>query len=372
MNRILNYLLKPLLYIALLYFTLNYFFDVEFSLKSFFGDNDTIVEEELDNNNKRELSDYEKLELEFKNRVDNLENKLLERGYSKSKKCYNQDENDIYCYTNGKYEVIYDQHSKVSFSKKVLKNKLDDYNSEDDFTYIGELLDYDLSFLSSDVNKLLYFISKNYFDSISININGISMDIDIFSSNLVYEFDTYYNNSYDYYYPLSISTIVYDSNLSISKIAEIRKTLYDIAISNNKKLFSYYDYPYLLFNQDINHICGISINEKDGKNMSSSFCHGGTSNTYFRFENSYKNNEFIKVTIKENFFKDHYLEIINRDLKYIGDKLEKEIILDNEIKDKIINYMSNDHEPLLLTINENVEINIKHQYNYYYLQYNIH
>ena len=328
--------------------------------------NEPVIDNNTHNNepNKIELN-----EMKYKENVSNLGEVLLDKGYQKKDDCSDLSDKDDVCYASNQFEIVIDKQLNVSFTKSNVKN-VSNYDSTNDLKQIGEILDYDtLSDNANSINKILNMISKNLISSFNIDTSGLYIHISYYS-NLKYDFRTTINREdFDNLMPTEINLSMKDEKSSNSYI--VKKDIYDMLVSNNKKYLKYYDYPYLHFNKDSNNFCEIEYHEKDGYTVKGSFCHYGSSTTSIEISSDNKENyDFISLSIVSNYFESNYKNIINNDLIYILDKLDLSYKIDNKLFDEIDDFMKKEGRDLKTNLTDNIELSINRtNYNRYNLKY---
>lgn len=326
--------------------------------------------EEEKNNYYNEINNKMKMEKEqFQIERNNLENKLKLLGYKREEKCYDVFYEDDICYSNNMYEFVIKNNS-VSFAKNINVESLKNYDCTNDVKLIesffnkSEIMNY-----SNLICSLINMIGNNNFSSFNIDLDGLYLFISNYSSNLKYNIDYSISYNYEMLYPSDINSIVNSKNNLYTK-----KEMFDLAVTNNKKYFKYYDFINTYFDKNNNIFCNINYKTNDGYIMKSSFCHGGTSNTYYKFNyNKYNNDnyDYIETDIKGINFRELYLNIINNDLEYFSKKLNTKIELNDYNKNLLTKYVSNNELDLSLDINDNITLDIKYYPEYYYQDYKL-
>ena len=318
----------------------------------------------------KEIKEKEHKEKYLKEKNE-LDEKLIKLGFVKNNNCYNITEDKDICYSNNIYEVVIRERDDISFTKNIDKNNLINYDCKSDLSFIGDLLDNnELSKHSNYTCKLINMIGKHYSNSFNIEIDGLYFYISDYSDKLRYNISL---ASYsDIFYPSDINAIINKSDTEDSYI--VKQEIYDLAMIENKKFFYYYDYINMYFNKNSNNICNINYHNNEGYTMESSFCHGGTSNTYYQFDYyKFDKEKYNSITnnIKGAYFKEMYLNIISNDLNYFSKKLNSTIELNDYNKQLLTKFVNNNELDISLNINDTIKINIKYYPNYYFKNYKI-
>ena len=317
-------------------------------------------EKERKNEEEKERKEQEKKE-EKENKLNNINNKLSEFGFIK-KECDNI-RNEYYCYSNNEWQVMIEDDLDLSFKKSVNYGEINSYDTTSDLAYIDDILETNNKYvsLSSSNNIMFSLLFNKTINNFHLEVNNIKTSISQSKSTITYSIDSAYKQSYDSFNKVNLDIILNNTNLY-----NVRKELYDLALSYNKDYFKFYDYPYMYFNESSNNnVCAITFSENK-KTSKSSYCNGGTSNTYFDFsENKAATNDFIEIYIREKYFNEMYLDIINNDLNYISNKTGFESILDDANKEQLINYVNNKDKKLNLIINDHISIDLEYRTNYF-------
>lgn len=326
--------------------------------------------------NYREEMDHlkEKREENYKNAIANLEKNLLELKYAKNSNCYNKIYDEDICFSDNNIEVVYSKKiNRLEISKEINYSDLKNYDSKNDLELIGKLLNNEkIKDNSNEINNLLKKISEGYFDSFTVDIDGLYINISNYYSDLSYTISPSIFFDYDVLKLSYIGSIIRNKDKPNSYIE--KKVLYDFAMSFNKNNYKYYDYATHLFDSNSNNICNINYSQNDGFLMESDYCHGGTSNTSFSF-NYQKYNDIdyntITISIKGDYFKKEYLDIINKDLKYFSNKLNSKLELTANNKKELSEFVNKDSLDLSLEVNNKFEIKITYKPSSYYKSYDI-
>ena len=315
-------------------------------------------ERKLEEERKRE--EKEKKE-EKENYLNHLKNRLSEFGYI-STNCDITRENH-FCFTNNEWKVTIEDDFDLYFIKSVNFKEINSYDTTSDLAYIDDILETNNKYvsLSSSNNTMFSLLFNKTINNFHLEVNNIKTSISQSKSTITYSIDSAYKQSYDSFNKVNLDIILNNTNLY-----NVRKELYDLALSYNKDYFKFYDYPYMYFNESSNNnVCTITFSENK-KTSKSSYCNGGTSNTYFDFsENKAATNDFIEIYIREKYFNEMYLDIINNDLNYISNKTGFESILDDANKEQLTNYVNNKDKKLNLIINDHISIDLEYRTNYF-------
>ena len=240
-----------------------------------------------------------------------LESKLLSMGFQDA----NNEEmcsSDKRCYYKEPYLVSID--SRVTISKNI--EDIDDYNIDEEIKLVEEIYgDYNIHIKQDIMNNII----NNYFNK---GINSFTMEYYKYYLNVIYlskklslivseKSKNEGENIYDF------STII---DTDAKNAMDIRKDFYNIIIEDNKELNQYTDFAYMHFDNDKENLC--EVNYSYGTNQfNSSFCHGGTSNTYYKIDKVQSSNAIkFEIMLKGDYFEKDYKKIINNDLKYINKK----------------------------------------------------
>jgi hypothetical protein len=129
-------------------------------------------------------------------------------------------------------------------------------------------------------------------------------------------------------------------------------------MEENGKHFSFKDYIYDHFKTEGNNLC--SVEYVDGNyNFESSFCHGGSSDTSYRFNYSMNQNEKeVKVVLDNGYFNDYYNSFIKKDIEYFAKKTKKNYKFTDSIKKELTDFMTSNGSSTTLNVSDNFEINI--------------
>lgn len=327
-----------------------------------------VQKNEYYNEKKKENKEQEEKFLKIKNE---LSENLLKLGFIKNDNCHNIIWDKDICYSNNIYEIVNHEYNNISFTKNINNDDLINYDCKCDISFIANLFDNnELSNNSNYICKVINMIGKKYSSSFNIKIGGLYLHISDYSDKLKY--DISYLSYDDIFYPSDINSIINNQDKEDSYI--IKKEMFDLSMLENKKYFNYYDYIDRYFNKNSNNICNINYQSNNGYTMESSFCHGGTSNTYYIFNyNKFNENNYnaITIDIKGNYFKEMYYEIINNDLNYFSKKLNIVLELNDYNKQLLTKFVNNDELDISLSIDDNININIKYYPNYYFKDYKI-
>ena len=113
--------------------------------------------------------------------------------------------------------------------------------------------------------------------------------------------------------------------------------------------------------------------EHEGYIFKSSYCHGGTSNTYYEFtkRENYKNQDTILVTIRPELFEKEYLKMLSRDVKFINNKTDNNFKLTKEDLKEVKKVASNTKDSYTFVIDYKLEITVSFNKNskFYTIKY---
>ena len=327
-----------------------------------------IQKEAYRNEKEKKRKENEEKFLKIKNE---LGENLLKLGFIQKDNCYSIFWDKDICYSNNIYEIVNHEYNSISFTKNVNEKDLINYDCKNDVTFIANILDNnELSINSYYICKVINLIGNRYSSSFSIKIGGLYLDISDYSNKLKYNISNSLYN--DTFYPNDIRSIINSEGKENSYV--IKKEMFDLAMLDNKKYFDFYDYINTYFNKNSNNICNVNYHSSNGYIMDSSFCHAGTSNTYYQF-NYHKfdeqNYNSIIIDIKGEYFKKMYFDIINNDLNYFSNKLNLTLELNDYNKQLLTKFVNNDELDISLSISDNIIINIKYYPNYYFRDYKI-
>lgn len=283
------------------------------------------------------------------------------------------------CYVKGNF-VAEPSGPYTYFYKDVKESSLEGYALEEDVAFFEELYDFTIS--EDLINQLKDYIGTfkhNSTDNFNIYIDDLYFSFDWRSGNgwnsdyIEYMFDKRDYNDYESLTPERID--IFNSGNSNEAKNNNRKALYEIIMNNNnKEHYTYNDYAPIHFEGNSEDICNIEYITKEGYTFEGSFCHGGTSTTYFKVESGREDEQDYDRVILEmepEVFKEKYMEILNKDLEYFNSRLETNYKLTNNDNNmtNLRNIVENKTEKVSLTLSDSFQIDIEFKYDDYYVTY---
>ncbi len=278
---------------------------------------------------------------------------------------------DQRCFENNDY-YAYISNGFVNFDIKVTKDEVLKYDCTKDLEMFKDIFEKDnFPKLSSKINYFIRIFPKEGLSSMNFKFNRLSIYMSYYGSDLHYRISRGINidDNYEIDY---VDSIIDKQPVNINLINERKTDLYNFLIDDNKSSFFYYDYFYNYFNEAILDVCSIVIEGKDDYIINSSFCHGGTSNTYLEIEKKgYPNEEpfSVKIDFKGDYFIKNFVNVISNDLKYFSNKNGMTYELSDENKTKLTEFINSKSTSIDLVINDSMSINITYKPDNYYKDY---
>ena len=304
---------------------------------------------------------------------ERLENWLEEKGFVKN------NDNEICsritaanCYVKDGY-VAKLRSSYIDYYKPIKLDTLAGYNLEEDISYFSKLNDITIpDYLISQLKEYIGTFGLNTTSNFNIQIDNLYFSFRWYSNYIIYSFSTRNFDSYESLLPEYID--IFNPGNTVEEKNNNRRALYNIIMSNNKEHYKYVDYAVTHFDDDSNNLCNIKYITRDGFTFDSSFCHGGTSSTYFRVtegKSASQNYESVILEIKKDAFVEKYIDILNKDLEYFNKKIGYKHKLSDDDMTELRNLVENKKDNISLTLSDNLQVDIKLNSIYYAITYNI-
>ena len=300
-----------------------------------------------------------------------LDKTLKEMGYTKvndDKRCLK----DETCYSNKVYFIRYGNNVLLQVAKDIKPEKLKNYDSKGDLLLLGKLLNEEsLSKRTKIFNELFHkFNHEKGIHNFFLHLDGYMIST-YYSLNNTLEYTIAKNysdiNEYDFEY---LDTILND--YKSDKANKLRIDLFEFAIKNKKKYFPYYELVNTYLDYGNNNLCSFNI-EHEGYIFKSSYCHGGTSNTYYEFtkRENYKNQDTILVIIRPELFEKEYLKMLSRDVKFINNKTDNNFKLTKADLKEVKKVASNTKDSYTFVIDYKLEVTVSFNKNskFYTIKY---
>ena len=319
------------------------------------------LEEEETEEEKEEPSMLEQIEDAYAEEAKGIIARLRQRGFTDSDEC---DGLRGKCMSDGTFFAGVDtRYPYVAFKKHASEEDIKTYDVTDDidlFTYVFERESF--TFID-DLNGLINNFSDNMYN---VDILDKSLYIQTFFYKDQEEIAFYvsYMNEYDNEYtPQDINSILMDENNSAEEI----KRMHDAAMKNNAKFFKFADYITLHLEGAMTDICSVELYNSGNHYADADYCHGGTSNVFFRFAKGKDydakdvKDSVVRIVVSAGYFENNYKELIKTDLAYFNKKLDKKFTMKKEKYDKIetlIESTSTEDEKIKITVNKSLSINI--------------
>lgn len=274
------------------------------------------------------------------------------------------------CFKKDKYFITYD--TRTTYLKIYVdgtKENIDNYDYTDDFELLEEMYNSKIN-ISDSIKKLINSFDRSKFYNFNVETDGMYVSVAYYYDGLEYIIGSrHITEEKAIFKPISLDTMIFlpkDNDKT-----NFMKRLYDISMENNKQYFKYNDYFYEALKNTGKDLCSVEYIEGN-YSFSSSFCHGGTSNAYYRFNYSKSNAEYdqIKLNYNSNYFSDYYLNIIKNDLEYFSKKLNTKLSLSEENTSLIKDFMNKESHNETIIISPKLSIDLK-MTNYSVRYYNI-
>ena len=322
--------------------------------------------------NEKENLENEEVKIDPSSRLDYVAKQLTAKEYEQRDNCYNQVQNKDICYYNNEYTFILKNDNYIQVTKEI--NDLNNFDSKKDLDFFEELIDSkNYSIHANNLNNLSKSIANNKIYSYKIKTNPFEFSQARYSKTAIYTLRLLSYNYENKFLPVEIDATLNNQET----LHEGKKDLYEAIASYNKDLLMFYDFPYIHFNKEDNNICKINYHDKSRYTMESSFCHGAASNTSFAFKIETEiDYNYLELNVKGSYFREMYLDIINKDINYINEKINSNIKLYESHMTSITNYISNGFNyKYNLKINNDLEIELIHPSDdtndYYIIRYKI-
>ena len=277
------------------------------------------------------------------------------------------------CFKKDRYFITY---STLSTSLTIYvdgtKENINKYDYKKDFELIDSIYDKHIE-ISDNAKKLINEFDRTKFHLLNIETDGMRIHMAYYYDGLEYIISPRtIREEKSIFKPISLDVMI--SSLKDNKKIDFMKKLYDISMENNKQYFKYNDYFNVALNNTGSNLCSLGYVE-GSYNFSSSFCHGGTSDAYYRFDYVKRNLDYdqIKINYKSNYFRDYYLDVIKKDLDYFSKKLNTKLTLSTENTTLIKDFMNKEIHDTTITISPKVSIDLEmvnFSVRYYYITYN--
>ncbi len=274
------------------------------------------------------------------------------------------------CFKKDNYFITYNTMSTLlNIYVDGTKDNIKNHNYTKDFELLDEMYNRKIN-ISDNIKKLINDFDRFNFHNINIETDNMYVRIAYYYDGLEYTISPrYISEEKTIFKPISLDTII--SSLKDNDKTNFMKRLYDISMENNKQYFKYNDYFYVALKNTSKDLCSVGYIEGN-YSFSSSFCHGGTSDAYYRFNYSKSKSEYDQIILnyKGNYFSDYYLNIIKNDLEYFSKKLNTKLSLSKENTSLIKDFMNKESHNETIIISPKLSIDLE-MTNYSVRNYNI-
>ena len=307
---------------------------------------------------------------DFKERelIEETNKKIVEKVLKLGFKQINQDcRKDYECYTDGTYVLEYNTKGVYPEFSRITEDPINmNYDSKADLEFFSKLYNLPNMIKFDGIFDEIINTFDDSYNTFSIDSYNINMEVSYYSNEL--HFRVLHGSIYNYKSNKigSLDTIITKTDLNNDN--KKRMFYYDSTIKYNKGNYPYSDFLNAYLLRDSVDICKIDFEGKNYYNMESSFCHGGTSNTYFRYKYEVDRPriyDVITVDLKGEYFKENYLNIISNDLKYFSNKGIPNLELSEANKTELTDFIQSNTERKIIIINNDFHIELHYYPNYY-------